>query len=157
MFRVATFHDIVSLSLLPLIGFPLYVGLAYNDLTYLFIFTGALAVGFTTIILKIVTTYITDDPLFYRPPDAMYCTLFNGRCNPRESAFPSGHVAVATFLTCALSQRTSILEEFTKNFAVMAYITLMAYSRYSKRCHNIAQIIGGACYGYIVFKFLYQQ
>lgn len=156
MFHFATLQDIVSLSLVPCIGFPLCMGLAYNDIGYVSIFVGALTVGFTTNVLKVATSYLTDDPLFYRPRGATYCTLLNGRCNPRAPAFPSGHVAVATFITCSLYQyqRASMVGMFTRGVLAVVYViyvTMMAYSRYAKRCHNVPQIVGGVCYGYTAF------
>lgn len=153
------FHDMVSISIVPLMGIPLCTGIVYGDATYMLVFLGALAVGLTTNILKVAIGSITRDPLFYRPRGALFCTLLNGKCDPRAPAFPSGHVSVATFLTIALYRLylDRDRDPFTQPFLVAGacvYIVAVAYSRYAKRCHNVLQIVGGFLYGvlsYFVF------
>jgi len=98
--------------------------------------------------IKYKISTITKNKLLYRPNGCTNCSLINTYTDPNESAFPSGHVGITTFLVCTLMF-------ITKNTGLVPcisgaiYIGLMAESRYAKKCHNIFQIVGGIIYGSI--------
>lgn len=129
------FQDVISLSIVPLICFMFVMFVITRNMRYLYIFLAAIAVAISVQIIKKLIGSITTNELFYRPNDK------------KVPAFPSGHMAVATFMAIVLMDYDyDHVGGFLPVFLLL-YVVLMAYSRYVKRCHNIPQILGGIVYG----------
>jgi membrane-associated phospholipid phosphatase len=61
--------------------------------------------------------------------------------------FPSGHMALATFMTVSLCSNTHVCLQMLS----IVYLWCVAQSRMKKRCHNILQVVGGGLLGILVF------
>jgi membrane-associated phospholipid phosphatase len=83
--------------------------------------------------------------IFQRPHGASACNIL---CSPSNDegkpGFPSGHVASTTMILLILSY---YIKDIRFTISALIYITLMALSRHSKRCHNWTQIIYGFIFG----------
>lgn len=86
--------------------------------------------------------------VFGRPIGANGCDLLcRGGAVGGQPGFPSGHVASAAVLVSALWFHTGD----TRTLAVgIPWIAAMAWARWSKRCHNWVQIVGGAALGTVI-------
>jgi len=92
-----------------------------------------------------------------RPDGAYDCGLFNdGGLIDHKSGFPSGHMSVTSFFSHLYYFKYSNNINW-KYYVYYNFINvLMAYARYSKKCHNIFQILGGYLLGYLIaYKFNY--
>lgn len=137
--------DIISLSLVPLLALPLLLGFLFKKQIYIIIFVAAFIIIFTVEIVKVLAAKISDHDVFKRPEEAYNCTLLNGGgAASTKPGFPSGHVAVAVFITVSLLVLNPNIVLFILS---LIYICLVGYSRYSKSCHNMPQIIVGGIYG----------
>jgi membrane-associated phospholipid phosphatase len=159
--RIETLQDLISISLVPLNVIPLLLGMIMQNNVFLTIVGGAFGVTYSTSIIKGIFGKLTKNRLFYRPPGAKYCTILNNACDPAAPAFPSGHVATATFLVTTITwelnnelERLQIGSKYVRRLITnvlmcssVIYIILMGYSRHAKLCHNWFQVFGGFLYG----------
>ncbi len=89
-------------------------------------------------------------PLFDspRPAAAQGCDLFcTGPRVGGKPGFPSGHMATTTAFA------TSIAFLFPNPLVIgtcVALVLAMGWSRYTKKCHTLTQIIGGILYGFAI-------
>ena len=92
-----------------------------------------------------------------RPDGAYNCDLFNdGGLVDYKSGFPSGHMSVTSFFTHLYYFKYSENICWKSYLLYNSFNLLMAYARYSKKCHNIFQILAGYVLGYfIAYKFNY--
>lgn len=92
-----------------------------------------------------------------RPDGAYNCGLFNdGGLVDHKSGFPSGHMSVTSFFTHLYYFKYSEKICWKSYLFYNSLNLLMAYARYSKKCHNIFQILGGYILGYLIaYKFNY--
>ncbi len=92
-----------------------------------------------------------------RPDGAYNCGLFNdGGLVDHKSGFPSGHMSVTSFFTHLYYFKYSEKICWKSYLFYNSLNLLMAYARYSKKCHNIFQILAGYVLGYfIAYKFNY--
>jgi len=140
--------DIANLTSLSLVGYIMYPFLRYSesyDIAYLCLGTGMIVTDYMTKALKAMTQHMGQ--LFLRPFKATECDIYtkNGECGG-QPGFPSGHVAVMVmFTTFTHLYNRSI--GFTLLNSIMTI--LISWSRYSKKCHNALQIIGGAFLGFV--------
>ena len=146
--------DTISISIFPLMYFPLIVYILTRKIEYLYIFIGVLIVRTSTELVRELFAKMSKNPFLYRPEGCSNCSLTNTPTDPNGPAFPSGHMGLTTFLVITLLY-------VTKNTNMLAYvltgiyILLMGYSRYYKKCHNIPQIIAGILHGSIwAFVFI---
>ena len=139
-------NDYISLSIIPLICIPLVIYIYTKNLVYIYIFCAVIYVGTSTHYIKYIIGTFTKNKIFYRPYGCTNCSLINTTTDPHAPAFPSGHVGITTFLVytlCFITKNTGRIPCIISTI----YITLMAESRYAKKCHNIFQIVGGLLYG----------
>jgi membrane-associated phospholipid phosphatase len=104
---------------------------------------------------------------FLRPNGACDCDILNQNgCQEGKPGMPSGHMAVTVFFLLYLfflynhSNNSNNFPKALYMIAATLYAILMGYARYAKRCHNIAQIIGGSIVGILTatfLKFIYLQ
>jgi membrane-associated phospholipid phosphatase len=90
--------------------------------------------------------------VFGRPPGAVGCdTLCLGDPVGGQPGFPSGHVATATVLVSALW----VHDGGPLVLAVgLPWVAAMAWSRWTKQCHNWVQIAGGAVLGTVIGRMI---
>jgi membrane-associated phospholipid phosphatase len=132
-------EDAVSLSIIWISITPVVLYLTSSDTYYLKVYAGVFFVAAITHVLKYA---FGTGGWRSRPNGARGCDIFCGdHDHTGLPGFPSGHMAVATFLTVALAQGpwASIVGGL--------WITAMAWSRWAKKCHTIPQIIAGAALG----------
>ena len=88
-----------------------------------------------------------------RPEDAYNCNTFcTGGAVGGKPGFPSGHMATTTMFVIMLSLH------FANNYILLLgipWILLMAWSRWSKKCHTWEQIIAGIFTGGL-FAYIYE-
>ena len=83
-----------------------------------------------------------------RPSGASDCDLLciNG-LQEGKPGMPSGHSAMAAFFAGYYFNKT---DEVWIKVALVIFATGVGYSRYTKRCHSIEQVIAGAMFGIIM-------
>lgn len=138
--------DGISLSFNIIFIFPILMYGLTRDSWWLWFF-GMLMLCIVGV--EIIKHYLGKD--FGRPPNAEKCDLFcqEGRVGG-QPAFPSGHMATTTTFVVLLwlhFRRTYIL------WLGIPWIGAMAWSRWSKQCHSIDQIIAGVITG-SVFSYI---
>jgi membrane-associated phospholipid phosphatase len=131
-------------SVLPIVYF-IYI-LTKNKVFGLYILIISIMVD---IIKKIVATDAY--PFTLRPTCASNCDLLlsNGP-QGLKPGFPSGHMTISTLFALYLYTTTH-------NIWHLHLIPLMAYARYTLKCHNIPQIIAGIIFGLVSFYFYLNQ
>lgn len=89
-----------------------------------------------------------------RPVGAYGCDAFcmNGPVGGRPG-FPSGHMTTVTMFVTAMWFR---YQDERILWIGVPWIVAMAWARWFKRCHNLAQIAGGVATGF-VFALAYTQ
>ena len=141
--KVKSIYDIFSLIVLVAIVYFI----VYFDIT---IILGILVCMLLQDFIKKITKGLYP-PVFKRPDGARDCSIFNTGGNvEQESGFPSGHVAIISFVMNFLN-----LKE--KNIIYNIPIILVALSRYFNKCHNIIQIIAGYLLGYGVAQIFFSK
>jgi len=149
--------DYISISIVPFVLYTLLAYVCTKNIVFIHIFLLTIFVGISTEFIKTVVAKNTCKRLFYRPEGCRQCSLLNLPSDPNAPAFPSGHVAMTTFLVFSLLTITKHTGLTYVMFGVL-YILLMGFSRYHKKCHNLIQIICGLLYGafcYVIFMKLY--
>jgi len=100
--------------------------------------------------------------IFKRPDGATNCDLFNcGGDSSHKSGFPSGHMTSVSFYMNALMFKYNKELTLKTIFIYNIPCVLMGIARYSKKCHNIVQIVFGYLYGlmfaYLLNKYYYKM
>lgn len=132
--QIKSIYDVFSLIVLVVIVYFL----VFFDVT---VITGSLVCVFLQHFIKTLTTGMYPD-IFKRPDGATDCSLFNtGGLVDQNSGFPSGHVAIISFIMNFLNFKK-------RNIIYNIPIILVAISRYVKKCHNMIQISAGYLLGY---------
>lgn len=110
---------------------PIVFFLHDHNIRHLIAFTGIVATACITESLKVAVF-----PTWYRPKGAFACDLLTiaGSADGRPG-FPSGHSSMIAFFGTYYG--------LLSNPYFLTYVILIAASRYYKRCHTIAQILGG--------------
>jgi len=150
--------DMVSVT--PLL---MYLSLFYNVLVFgsaesLKFFISILFVTVSTDVIKRIPYPKSLYKITRRPDGAKNCDFLskNGVCKANSPGFPSGHMATTVFFLVVTLMLYSRKYKSFKIFAKVQYklislsvlfILLMGWARYYKKCHNIAQIIGGSLFG----------
>jgi membrane-associated phospholipid phosphatase len=136
-------YNIISFSVVPLTFVPIGLYFFTWNTRYIVMFLLALGVMYSADILKKGFSWLSDDPLLKRPKGARDCSSFNrGGLVEYTPGFPSGHSALATYLALSLFWNSN-------KFFTLSYIAAVGYSRMVKKCHNLIQVIGGICLGFI--------
>ena len=140
--------DIISITVCPLAISPLALYYVTWDPHYMWMFLYAASITWITELIKRNIVRYSGNPVLKRPRGAYNCGAFNNGGNSEyKPGFPSGHVALATFLTCAYGHDKHILFQLLE----IGYIGSVSYARMNKRCHNLLQVLGGACLGLIAY------
>ncbi len=155
-----SFWDIISLCLFAVLLLPLVLFVFDKHLTHQFLHL-LLIIGIVIceLIIKVTRLVFPKVGVFLRPAGAVNCNICNGGGDyTGKVGMPSGHVALTTFVFCALLQiynsRLKGLIRYVAYAVVITSICLMGLSRYYRKCHNIVQIITGVLLG-IVLTWLY--
>ena len=131
--------DVISLSLLPVFLVILAVTI-YDPVLYWIV---PATILLTVLSVELMKPFIPSK----RPEEASDCDLLcmNGSVGG-QPGFPSGHMAMTTSIV-------TFFYHFIPNpyslSAGLLYIVAMAYSRYTKHCHTLAQILAGTFYGFL--------
>lgn len=137
--------DQTSLSYMLVMVAPLVIWFVYPRATfYLWLFVAILVLSAAVHLMKIG---FGTEGIYGRPAGACGCDLLcTSENDERKPGFPSGHVATAWMLVVVMSWYTR-----SPMVAVVGtlWASLVAYSRYWKRCHNLPQIIAGYVAGTI--------
>ena len=133
----------ISLSVLVGLFGPLLAYFYTWNNTFLLMTLEKLALNVVVIILKYL---FGTDGIFGRPAGAKACDLFCiGPPVGGKEGMPSGHMTTATFFVSAM------YTHFNGNVWVLVigipWVLAMAWSRWTKKCHNIWQLIAGAILG----------
>jgi membrane-associated phospholipid phosphatase len=137
-------YDIISLSVCPLTISPLAIYIITYDIKYIYIFLWSIGLLVSTEFIKHITVYMSSNEIYKRPKGAYNCSAINnGGLVEYEPGFPSSHMALSTFVALSLCSNTHVSLQTTS----IVYLLCMAESRMKKRCHNIFQVVGGACIG----------
>lgn len=137
--------DLISASILPLWGYPIFLAVTSKNYGIMGIVIGAGLVslgieGFK----KLVDAWAPNYGPFRRPADAMNCSLLNsGGFVGGASGFPSGHTATAAFLATALFYDSRPLARML----AFAYVIAVAVSRLAKSCHTLLHVVAGGIIG----------
>jgi membrane-associated phospholipid phosphatase len=96
-------------------------------------------------VVAILKEVIGASGLFARPAGAYACDAFcrNGPVAGRPG-FPSGHMTTVTMFVAALWFR---YQDERILWIGVPWVFAMAWARWFKRCHNVAQIAGGVATG----------
>ena len=141
--------DVVSITVFPLGLSPLILYYVTQDIRYVVMFLYVSSIASITEIIKRTIVRYSDIPIWKRPSGAYNCGAFNNGGNSAYApGFPSGHVALATFLACAYGRSSN---NMLIQVIGIGYIGAVSQSRMKKRCHSMLQIIGGACVGLIAY------
>jgi len=134
-----SFEDAISLSLLLVYLVP--IGLMFYNINYYVMLLAPLFVGSTT---ELVKPFIPSP----RPKGAKDCNLFcQGGSVGGQPGFPSGHMGSAAVFVGLLYDAFPSPAVFLGG---LLWLILMAYSRYTKHCHTLTQIVAGTSYGLAV-------
>lgn len=126
--------DIISMSEIILIISPIYFYIKSHNIIHVAALIGLIA---TLIATEGIKQYML--PSWKRPSGAKGCDLLcKSPSDEGRPGMPSGHMAVTAFY--------GAFYKITSPFYYI-YAILIALSRYYKRCHSIAQIIGGTIFG----------
>lgn len=139
--------DSTSLSYFIVILSVLLLWIVTQIPFYLWVFTGVLLLAGVVHLAKL---YFGTEGIYGRPKGACGCDLLCTSENDEgKPGFPSGHVATSwmLFLVFAWYIRAQLLIPFS--IIGLTWSSLVSYSRYIKKCHNIPQIIGGYVAGTI--------
>jgi hypothetical protein len=140
--------DIISITVCPLALSPLAFYYITQDPQYMWMFVYAASITWITELIKRNIVRYSENPVLKRPHGAYNCGAFNNGGNSEYMpGFPSGHVALATFLACAYGRDKNIFLQMLG----IGYIGCVSYARMKKRCHNLLQVLGGACLGLIAY------
>lgn len=150
-------HDAISLTLIPFVFAPVAIYLVTHNDMYLYIFIATILAGLSAELVSKAMGKITDNKIFYRPPEQKNCGLLNGETKPQDPSFPPAHMTLVTFLIIVLLytgndiqvEHDNVPSKTSTYIWSALYVVLMAFSRYSKHCNNIPQIICGIVYGVI--------
>jgi len=140
--------EIISLSLVPIIGIPYIFFIVNQDKKWLFVaLYSFIAISIHNLIKKVTPT--KKFKFLQRPFGAYNCDLFSKDGNQTgKPGFPSGHVtSIVSFFVSI-----QILFPQYKNFTVpigIIYTILMTVSRINKKCHTLLQTITGGVLGLI--------
>uniref|UniRef100_A0A6C0HD50 Phosphatidic acid phosphatase type 2/haloperoxidase domain-containing protein n=1 Tax=viral metagenome TaxID=1070528 RepID=A0A6C0HD50_9ZZZZ len=142
--------NIISFSVNFMFLIPLLIYFCNKDIRMLKIFgIGILVTTSVNPLKHIIVKQFPNIDFLYRPQGAFNCDfLNNGGKAGGEPGFPSGHMAVSTYII------TSLYLYYNKGLDLgILYILLVAFARINKKCHNIYQVIGGMIYGYSVARY----
>lgn len=145
--------DLISLSLVGLMFYPVMQYIATLEIIYFYILVGEIL---CQIAIKITRHFPWDGPIVRRPPAAEKCDVFCRDGNVgHKLGMPSGHMTLTTYIvTCFYLLNPSIAKLW---FGIIMIIA-MGISRYYKACHNLPQIIAGFLFGgfvaWILFKIV---
>lgn len=149
-------YNIISLTVIILILLP---WILYDITKNLYFFKMSIGIIIAEIIHEILKWYIfsTKYEFSKRPKGAYGCGLFcNGGNVEGRPGMPSGHMTATLFFYTMLLNYLYITDKlmFIDVFILsIIHISLMAISRYQKRCHSILQIISGGILGIILALF----
>lgn len=137
------FFENVSKSFLLIFIIPFLLGF---DNVYYWWFLGGVLI-FDVLIGVIKYSLDKNKLIFQRPHGAFACNVL---CLPSNDegkpGFPSGHVASTTMMMVILIR---YFQSSVFTLLASTYISLMALSRYNKKCHNLTQIIWGMLFGLV--------
>ena len=130
-----SFWDIISTSdILFVVLAPLYQYVMTNNTVHLVAFS---SIQLLSICIELTKKYIL--PTCLRPRGAKGCDIFNRSPDDNgKPGMPSGHSASIAFYGAFYNITSPIF---------LAYVALVAMSRYYKRCHSIEQILAGLAIG----------
>lgn len=140
--------NLLSMSLVLIFLLPWVLFVATYDPKYALLGVAAPVVDLST---KVIKRIAGTRGVFGRPKGAYDCDIFctNG-AQTGGYGFPSGHMATSTFVLISLYLITkSPFSTFTLPISII-YIASVAWARYSKKCHNVVQIVAGVIYGAFV-------
>jgi membrane-associated phospholipid phosphatase len=142
--------NIISFSVNFMFLVPLVIYCCNKDIRMLKIFCiGVLLITSVNPLKHIIVEHFTNIDFLYRPKEAYDCNFLNeGGKVGGEPGFPSGHMAVSSYII------TSLYLYYNKGLDMgILYVLLVAFARMNKRCHNIYQVVGGIIYGYSMAKY----
>lgn len=143
--------DLISLSLLPVVVGYVILHASKFPMGWLKAVAAVIFVLWSSEVLKVVIAHVFKKaPWALRPDGSRTCSLFCRPTQPKAPAFPSGHMALATFIVASVIMLHASSKgqwRIVVASAGLAYLVAMAYSRYAKHCHNTVQIIAGVLYG----------
>lgn len=151
------YANIISLTLAPLLFSPLLAAIITKRDIHLLVFSMTIMLLFSVEILKRVIGCALPYDVVFRPKGAMNCTLFNkGGAVGGHPGFPSGHMAATVFVTMSLIafSHMTYVQKIIAYTSGTLYIVSMAWSRYTKSCHNMSQICMGVIYGGLWFLLI---
>jgi len=133
-YMIAEFYSIIPIAF---IIYTLYI----NPLFGLYM----IAVNLVAELIKLLVAH-DGHPVTLRPKEAANCDLLL-RNGPQgfKPGFPSGHMTFATLFGLYFYGRTG-------NILYLHVIPMMAYARYTLKCHNGPQIAAGFILGLVAYK-----
>jgi membrane-associated phospholipid phosphatase len=148
-----SFSDVISLSIIGLMIFPFILYIITLNIYYIYIFIIIILIDKIIVEnLKILFSNYFKNEFFNRPNNAYNCNfLCNDGDQGNKPGMPSGHMTITCFILSSIYYQVH-LSEYRDSYLLFSiiYILLMAYSRYTKHCHNILQIISGIISGIIL-------
>lgn len=151
------FWNIVSATIIGVIIHPIISFFMTMNAYYLLVIAGIILIDLITIMIK----YFTKDMKhkFILRPQSKHCDILCQREEDDNIGMPSEHMAILTFFVffVYIVQIYSV-KDITVNIiyiiVTLIYIMMMAYARYTNKCHNEIQIVSGAILG-ILMAFLF--
>jgi hypothetical protein len=138
------FQDIVSMSVLLVYIIPAFLYMQTENMKHLYAIVGAFG---ASVISETTKLHIIGDrnP---RPIGAKNCDLWciDGRQDGKPG-MPSGHSVQAAFFASYYFNQTDNL--YIKATLIIFALSV-AFSRYTKRCHTMPQVIAGCILGFIL-------
>lgn len=146
------FWDIVSITLVGVVMYPIIQYLVTLKPSYLLLLAGILITDLSTKLFKYLTK--ENSPEFAkRPKGASNCDILcRDGYQGGKAGMPSGHMSTLTFalvfIFLVYVYKSEILY-IKPIYAVFAatYIGMMSYSRHVKKCHTAPQIVVGILWG----------
>jgi membrane-associated phospholipid phosphatase len=134
-------EDFLSISIIVCFGYPFIRYVETQQFIHLYFGLAMILTDQSTKVIK----HIAQD-WSPRPVGAMNCDMMcsNGSCEGKPG-FPSGHAASIAFFATMLIL-TNDYNIYLSSFALIA-ITLICWSRYQKKCHDVLQLVAGCIYG----------
>jgi membrane-associated phospholipid phosphatase len=137
--------NILSLTILVALGYPLVFAVCCGDRFHRYLIVGLLGLNALVAGIKQLSLRALDGTLARRPAGARACDLFcMGGPVGGQAGFPSGHMATVAMFTTALWMHTGDSNIF---WLGVVWVAGMGWSRWIKQCHTREQIVAGAILG----------
>jgi len=140
----------ISCTILSVFVVPLVLYGQTGEIFYINLVGGLIAMAAA---VEGVKPLIGSEGIFGRPVGANACDVFCiGGPAGGQAGFPSGHMTCATMLISALwwhTQSPIVL------WIGVPWTCAMAWSRWTKQCHNWQQILAGMCTGMLCGAVIY--